>query len=60
MGYNKNLSTLAKGKEIADKGGLFSKALGSFKDNPMPWILGSSLLGGAYTAANQGEENLDR
>jgi hypothetical protein len=59
MGYNANLSTLAKGKEIADKSGLFSKALGSFKTNPMPWILGTSGLAGLYTAANPGEDNLD-
>ncbi len=59
MGYNKNLSTLAKGKEIADKGGLFSKALGSFKDNPMPWILGTSGLAGLYTKKNPGDTDLD-
>jgi hypothetical protein len=57
MGYNKNLSTVAKG--TADKGGMFSGLLGSFKDNPMPWILGSSLGAGAYTAANPGKDNLD-
>ena len=37
-----------------------SKLATSFKENPMPWIIGSSLAGGAYTAANPGEENLDR
>ena len=40
--------------------GILTKLATSFKDHPMPWILGSSLLGGAYTAAKPGEENLDR
>jgi len=33
--------------------------LGSFKNNPMPWILGSSLGAGLYTKMNPGEDNLD-
>jgi len=40
--------------------GIMSKIATSFKTNPMPWILGASLAGGAYTKANPGEENLDR
>ena len=40
--------------------GIMSKLATSFVDNPMPWILGASLAGGAYTKANPGEENLDR
>ena len=40
--------------------GIMNKLATSFKTNPMPWILGSSLAGGAYTAANPGEQNLDR
>ena len=40
--------------------GIMSKLATSFKTNPMPWILGASLAGGAYTKANPGEENLDR
>ena len=40
--------------------GIMSRLATSFKKNPMPWIIGSSLAGGAYTAANPGEENLDR
>ena len=40
--------------------GIMSKIATSFVDNPMPWILGASLAGGAYTKANPGEENLDR
>ena len=45
---------------VAPKEGIMSKLATSFKENPMPWIIGSSLAGGAYTAANPGEENLDR
>jgi len=59
MGYNPNLSTLAKGKEIADKGGMFSGLLGSFEKNPMPWILGTSAAAGLYTKMNPGDDNLE-
>ena len=45
---------------VAPKEGILTKLATSFKENPMPWIIGSSLAGGAYTAANPGEENLDR
>ena len=38
---------------------LGSKLLGSFKDHPMPWILGTSGLAGLYTAKNPGDTNLD-
>ena len=38
---------------------MFSGLAASFKNNPMPWILGSSLGAGAYTAANPGKDNLE-
>jgi len=47
-------------KVASEPTGIMNKLATSFKTNPMPWILGSSLAGGAYTAANPGEENLDR
>jgi hypothetical protein len=33
--------------------------LGSFKNNPMPWILGTSAAAGLYTKMNPGKDNLD-
>jgi hypothetical protein len=47
-------------KVASEPTGIMSKLASSFKTNPMPWILGTSLAGGAYTAANPGEENLGR
>jgi hypothetical protein len=59
IGTLSTLDTLAKGKEIADKGGMFSGLLGSFAKNPLPWILGTSAATGLYTKKNPGEDNLD-
>ena len=57
-GKSKNILNWA-GKTTG-KEGIMSRLATSFKNNPMPWILGSSLAGAAYTAANPGEQNLDR
>ena len=65
IGMPQNLSlpasVAANTTAVAGAGtGIMSKLATSFVDNPMPWILGASLAGGAYTKANPGEENLDR
>ena len=54
--YGPGTSQLAAGaSKVKDATGL----LASFKDHPMPWILGTSGLAGLYTAANPGKDNLD-
>ena len=58
VGTSPTLPALYNAKVPVDKT-LMQKLAGSFKDNPMPWILGSSLGAGLYTAKNPGEDNLD-
>ena len=50
---------LSRAGDASTKGGLFSKALGSFAKNPLPWIAGTAGLAGLYTAKNPGKDNID-
>jgi len=50
---------LLAAKNAGSGSGMFSGLLGSFKSNPVPWILGSSLGAGLYTKMNPGDDNLD-
>ena len=51
--------SLLYGSPTPDKTSFLAGLGQSFKDNPMPWILGTSGLAGLYTKKNPGEENLD-
>jgi len=50
---------LSRAGDASTKGGLFSKALGSFTKNPFPWIAGTAGLAGLYTHLYPGKDNID-
>ena len=59
MGYNPNLSTLAKGATSTGGTGFLAGIGKSIATNPLPWIAGTAAGAGLYTKMNPGKDNID-